>query len=113
MAMLRSRGEISLMTWPSKRSWPAVADSSPEISRSRVVFPHPEGPTNTTNSPSAISRSTSLTATVPSGKTLLIPLRPIAPIGSPYTALTRPQKTRRLRPAMLAGAADTSPIGRP
>jgi hypothetical protein len=45
---------------------PAVIGSSPAIIRSAVVFPHPDGPTKTTNSPSATSRSNSVTAFVPS-----------------------------------------------
>src|SRR5262245_25007324 len=36
--------------------WPRVRSSRPAINRSSVDFPQPEGPTNTTNSPSSISR---------------------------------------------------------
>src|SRR6266478_5141664 len=32
---------------------PEVISSSPEISRNRVDFPHPEGPTNTVKDPSS------------------------------------------------------------
>src|SRR5205823_9881823 len=39
-----------------------VARSSPEIMRSRVVFPEPEEPSRTRNSPSRIDRSTPSTA---------------------------------------------------
>ncbi len=46
-------------------------DSRPAIIRSAVVFPQPDGPTNTTNSPLATSRSRSETACVPSGYTLV------------------------------------------
>jgi hypothetical protein len=35
--------------------------------RSAVVFPHPDGPTKTTNSPSAMSSSKLESARVPSG----------------------------------------------
>src|SRR5687768_2218869 len=38
---------------------PVVTSSSPAMRRSRVDLPQPEGPTNTTNSPSLIARSTS------------------------------------------------------
>jgi hypothetical protein len=41
--------------------------SSPATIRSALVLPQPEGPTKTMNSPSAISRSRSRTAAVPSG----------------------------------------------
>ncbi len=55
-----------LTTSPPIATVPAVIGSSPAIIRSAVVFPHPDGPTKTTNSPSAISRSKSETAFVPS-----------------------------------------------
>ena len=35
--------------------------------RSAVVFPHPDGPTSTISSPSAMDRPSDLTAVVPSG----------------------------------------------
>ena len=35
---------------------PSVGTSRPDIILKRVDFPQPEGPTNTTNSPSFISR---------------------------------------------------------
>src|SRR5437867_3331309 len=63
MAMPRARGGTS----PSTRSspmWisPDVGRSSPAIMRSRVVFPEPEEPSKTRNSPSRIDRSTPSTA---------------------------------------------------
>ena len=67
MAMSRSFGGRSLITWPSIVTCPDVIVSSPAIIRSAVVFPQPDGPTNTTNSPLATSRSSSVTACVPSG----------------------------------------------
>ncbi len=46
--------------------WPPPIDSSPAIMRSSVDLPQPEGPTSTTNSPSAMSTSTPrITSTVP------------------------------------------------
>ena len=45
--------------------------SSPATMRSAVVFPQPEGPTNTISSPSGISSERFFTATVPSGYTFL------------------------------------------
>src|SRR4051812_22551415 len=41
---------------------PPDISSRPAIMRSVVVLPHPEGPRNTTNSPSRMVRDTSLTA---------------------------------------------------
>ena len=53
-------------TWFTTRSpiltVPAVMLSSPATIRRAVVFPHPDGPTSTMNSPSSTSRSKSLTA---------------------------------------------------
>ena len=43
---------------------PASTSSSPASMRSAVVFPEPDGPTSTMNSPSAISSEKSLTAVV-------------------------------------------------
>jgi hypothetical protein len=48
---------------------PPLTSSRPAIILSRVDFPHPEGPTRTTNSPSPISSVTSSTATMPPEKT--------------------------------------------
>src|SRR5665213_2217409 len=42
---------------PSIRMAPPLTSSSPAISRSSVDLPQPEGPTNTTNSPSLTARS--------------------------------------------------------
>ena len=49
--MSRSLGGRSLTTCPSIRTSPEVIDSRPAIIRSAVVFPQPDGPTKTTNSP--------------------------------------------------------------
>src|SRR5579864_6026497 len=62
MAMRRSRGVRSFTTLPPIRISPAVGDSRPAIILKSVVFPEPEGPRKTRNSPSRVSRSTSLTA---------------------------------------------------
>ena len=48
-----------------------MVSSSPAIMRSSVDLPHPEGPTRTMNSPECTVRSTSRTAVVPSGYTLV------------------------------------------
>src|SRR4029077_635086 len=57
-----SRGVRSFTTLPPIRISPAVGVSRPAIIRKSVVFPEPEGPRKTRNSPSRVSRSTSLTA---------------------------------------------------
>src|SRR4051812_20656131 len=58
----RSPGSRSLTTCPSMRISPAVGSSKPAIMRSVVVLPQPEGPTNTTNSPSSIVKLRFFTA---------------------------------------------------
>src|SRR5829696_653595 len=60
--MSRAAGCSLVTSRPSIRIRPAVTFSRPPIERSRVVLPHPEGPTSTTNFPSSIVRLTSSTA---------------------------------------------------
>src|SRR5918995_4760378 len=64
--MSRSRGASSLTTRSPMRMSPAEISSKPATIRNAEVFPHPDGPTSTTNSPSAISRFRSRTATTSS-----------------------------------------------
>jgi hypothetical protein len=58
MAMFRILGGRWVTTWPLMRISPEVGSSMPAIIRRRVVFPQPEGPRRTRNSPSAVSRFT-------------------------------------------------------
>ena len=60
--MSRSFGVTSLTGLPPIRSVPEEMSSSPATIRSAVVFPQPDGPTSTMNSPSRTSRSRSFTA---------------------------------------------------
>src|SRR5439155_15627833 len=63
MAIPRARGGTSPSTrWSPMWISPDVGRSSPAIMRSRVVFPEPEEPSKTRNSPSRIDRSTPSTA---------------------------------------------------
>src|ERR1700719_310248 len=57
MAMSRSLGGRSLTICPPMTMSPALVSSSPAIMRKVVLLPQPEGPTSTTNSWSAMSRS--------------------------------------------------------
>src|SRR6516164_3236241 len=66
MAMSRSFGGTSLTTSPPIAMSPSVISSSPAIIRSVVDLPHPDGPTSTTNSWSAMSRSMPRTASTSS-----------------------------------------------
>src|ERR1700759_110714 len=67
--MSRSRGEWFVTSSSARSTRPLVTSSSPAIIRKSVVFPHPDGPTRTMTSPSAISRLTSATALTPPSKT--------------------------------------------
>src|ERR1019366_9145298 len=60
MAMSRSFGSSWLTTRSPMRISPLVIASSPATMRSSVDLPQPEGPTMTTNSPSAMSADTPL-----------------------------------------------------
>ena len=59
---LPKRSQAPRWLTPSTRISPAVGSSRPAMSRSVVDFPHPDGPTRTTNSSSAMSRSMPRTA---------------------------------------------------
>src|SRR5262245_16096920 len=82
MAMPRLAGGTASTTRLSIRIWPAVWSSSPATIRSSVLLPQPEGPTNTTNSPSAMSRSMPLIASK-SPKDLRTPCSLRDPTGCP------------------------------
>src|SRR5687768_11727426 len=62
---------------------PLVMSSRPTIIRSSVDFPQPDGPTSIMNSPSAMSRLTSLTAGNPSPYCLTMWFMVIAAIRTP------------------------------
>ncbi len=70
--MSRSLGDFWFTTWPAMRNSPEEMSSRPAIMLSVVDFPQPEGPTRMTNSPSAMSRLKSSTASAPSGKRLVM-----------------------------------------
>src|SRR4051812_6282994 len=65
--MSRLFGVRSLTTRSPIRTTPPLMSSRPATIRSAVVLPQPDGPTNTMNSPSTMSRSSRSTAVVPSG----------------------------------------------
>jgi len=54
-----------LIVFPLTATRPASAVSSPAMIRSRVDFPHPDGPRREKNSPLAISKDTSDKTGVP------------------------------------------------
>ncbi|MNT61952.1 hypothetical protein D3C72_1996300 [compost metagenome] len=57
MAMPRLAGGTSLTNSPSIAIRPAVISSRPQMRRSSVDFPQPDGPTKATNSPFSTVRS--------------------------------------------------------
>src|SRR5215472_17381233 len=79
--MSRSLGDLSLTILPPMRNSPEVMSSRPAIMLSVVDLPHPDGPTRMTNSPSAMSRLMSSTASAPSGKRLVMLSRTISATG--------------------------------
>ena len=99
--MSRSFGVTSFTTRPPIRISPSLISSSPATMRSAVVFPQPDGPTKTMNSPSSITRSSASTArgpvrdrlsTRPGTRSL-----PRAPIDQPLIAPPRPEPRRNER----------------
>ena len=95
---------------------PAFGWSSPEIWRSSVDLPQPEGPTNTTNSPSAMSRSMPLrTSSAPND--LRMPCSLIWPIGfpsyfSPVPAMPAVMNRCRNTNTIRTGMIDTTVMAR-
>src|SRR5262249_4875597 len=102
----RLAGGTSLTSTPSISIRPPVTSSRPAISRSRVDLPQPDGPTNTTNSPSSILRSTD-GMIVTSPNDLLTPFRMILPL-MPKSPGCRPSFDRSERKA-----AHQLPLGEP
>src|SRR3712207_108647 len=103
MAMSRSRGGMSFTTAPPMEISPDDISSSPAIMRSVVDLPQPDGPTSTTNSLSAISRSMPFTACTPPSYSLTI-LR-IDTCAIPAVSLT----LRRAESALAFGCAGREP----
>src|SRR4051812_29491135 len=68
--MSRSFGETSFTTRPPIETVPSEMSSRPATIRSAVVFPQPDGPTSTRNSPSWMSSVRSKTAWTPLSYTL-------------------------------------------
>jgi hypothetical protein len=62
MAMSRSLGGTKVTSFSPISTRPPSSGSSPASMRSAVVFPDPDGPTRTMNSPSLMSRSRASTA---------------------------------------------------
>ncbi|KUW05703.1 hypothetical protein AWF53_26540 [Escherichia coli] len=69
---LRERPDAVVVMFSScSQIWPSLTGSSPASRRSRVLFPQPDGPTSTTNSPSWISSDRALSAGLPSKRLLM------------------------------------------
>src|SRR3972149_10733493 len=99
MAIFRARGDRALTTCLPMRTSPAVCLSRPAIMRRRVVFPQPEGPRRTRNSPSFVERSTPSTA-LTSPKYFFIPRVSTGATDYPFSCrgLLGCQKTRETPP---------------
>src|ERR1700675_4232084 len=100
--MRRWRGVRSLTTTSPMRISPEVGSSSPAIMRSSVVFPDPEGPRRTRNSPSRLFKSTLTTApSCPFRKSLVSPF--VSTIAIPCSRLLPLVENP---PDLLFGCAD-------
>jgi len=84
--MSRSLGSTSSTTRSPIRMLPAVLSSNPASMRKAVDLPEPDGPTNTMNSPSRISRSSASTAVVPSSNVLVTPVKPMLAMAQSFRA---------------------------
>src|SRR5919201_1468108 len=80
--MSRFFGATSVTSRSPIKTAPSVTSSRPAMQRSSVVFPHPEGPTSTMNSPSSIFSETPSTARTPFGNSLRTSWRSMAATGS-------------------------------
>src|SRR5512138_1514290 len=96
MAMPRAFGGSSVTTFPPISTSPAVGSSSPAIMRSSVDFPEPDGPRKTRNSPSLVTRSTSLTAPSSAFLNTFVSLR-VSTTANVPSSLPRSARLRRLR----------------
>src|SRR6266536_4822157 len=65
--MSRRFASTSVTSRSPMKMAPSLTSSSPAMQRKSVVFPQPDGPTSTMNSPSSIVRSTPSTACTPFG----------------------------------------------
>jgi hypothetical protein len=62
MPVLRCQGGSQVTSLPPMRAAPPLGSTKPAIMRKVVVLPQPDGPSSTTNSPSATSSVTPATA---------------------------------------------------
>src|ERR1700722_14777222 len=100
MAMSRAFGGTSVRSRPPTRNWPPEMVSSPAIMLRVVVLPHPDGPTSTTNEPSAISRfRCGMTTCAP--KRFSMSIKETLANGAPFpSALDRADKIAAGNPAI-------------
>src|SRR5712664_3030540 len=108
--MSRSLGGTKVTSFSPISTRPPSSGSSPASIRSAVVFPDPDGPTRTMNSPSLMSRSSASTA----GGAPLVYTRVActyftSAIGHLYSRMTRPASLDRSH----RQAADQGPLGDP
>src|SRR5260370_27435408 len=108
--MSRSLGGTHVTSLSPISTRPPSSGSSPASIRSAVVFPDPDGPTRTMNSPSLMSRSSASTA----GRAPLV----YTPVACTYfTSALAHLPSPMTRPASLdrshRQAADQGPLGAP
>src|SRR3954447_590757 len=103
--MSRSLGAMSLTTRSAIRISPDDVSSRPATIRSAVDLPEPDGPTSTVKPPSGMSRSSSSTAFVPSGKTFETSENAMLAISAPGDEVAVPERAA-LGHATLGRAVD-------
>src|SRR5919199_4478764 len=113
IARSRSAGSSRVTSRSPIRIRPEVTFSRPPIERSSVVFPQPDGPTSTRNSPSPIVRLTSLTARTFVPNAFVTWSRTISPTARPYNdasgaAIVATREPPSLDSAMAVGALCTA-----
>ena len=113
MAVLRSCGSRWVQSRPAMRIWPSVGSSKPEIMRSVVVLPQPDGPMKEMYSPCAMWSVISSTARMSRPKRLVTLIRStaISLLIVPPTAAFRPPAAHRFPLAGLPIPA--TPLVRP
>src|SRR5215207_5069793 len=115
IATSRSAGATSLTTRSPMRISPPVISSRPASIRSAVLFPQPEGPTSTRNSPSAMSSSRPSTATASSNAFVTrsyVTVATAPPLPTPPKVKHPPSSGRRVRsPPVTPLARDLARVG--
>src|SRR5277367_4794813 len=100
------------MSWPPILTAPSVGSRKPEIVRSKVVLPQPEGPRIEKNSPPLIFRLTLSTAVKPP-KRIVTWSRSTSALMLLPDVLLRPQPRKNRAKSQAGGAGNLELLARP